>query len=106
MNRIALALFLMLVSSATLSAEDKAKLKGLIVTGGCCHDYGNQKLIIAQGLSQRMSIDFDVVHEGGTGRDHKVSVYNESGWAKKYDVIVHNECFGGVADVGVLFREQ
>ena len=98
MRRIVLSLFLMFVCTATLSAEDKGKLKGLIITGGCCHDYDNQKLIIKQGLSQRISIDFDVVHEGGTGRDHKVSVYSQPGWAKKYDVIIHNECFGGVVE--------
>lgn len=73
-------------------------LKGLIITGGCCHDYENQKRIIAEGLSQRMNITWDFVHEGGAGRDHKISVYSEPGWAKKYDLIVHNECFGGVTD--------
>lgn len=98
MRRPALSLFLMLICVGTLSADDQAKLKGLIITGGCCHDYASQKLIIAQGLSQRMSIDFDIVHEGGSGKDHKVSVYSQPGWAKKYDVIIHNECFGAVAD--------
>jgi len=38
------------------------------------------------------------VHEGGTSRDHKVSVYSEQGWAKKYDIILHNECFGAIDD--------
>ena len=27
-----------------------------------------------------------------------MSVYGDTGWAKKYDVIFHNECFGGVTD--------
>lgn len=89
---------IMSLLTTTASAGDKPKLKGLLITGGCCHDYTNQKLIISQGLSQRLSIEFDVVHEGGTGRNYKVSVYGEKGWASKYDVIVHNECFGGVAD--------
>ena len=82
-------------------AEDsaaKTKLKGLLITGGCCHDYENQKLLITEGVSQRVSISWDIVHEGESGRDHKVSVYQQPGWAKKYDVIVHNECFGGVTD--------
>lgn len=98
MKRLALCLILSLTATLVASAEEKPKLKGLLITGGCCHDYNNQKQIITQGLGQRLSIEFDVVHEGGTGRDHKVSVYSESGWASKYDVIVHNECFGGVAD--------
>lgn len=73
-------------------------LKGLLITGGCCHDYENQKRIITEGISQRANIVWDIVHEGGDGRDHKVSVYTEPGWTTKYDVIVHNECFGGVTD--------
>ena len=79
-------------------ATSTTKLKGLLVTGGCCHDYEKQKRIITEGLSQRLSISWDIVHEGGTGRKHKVSVYQKKGWAKQYDLIVHNECFGAVKD--------
>ena len=81
-----------------IAQEQPRPLKGLLITGGCCHDYENQKRIITEGLSQRVNIQWDVIHEGGTGRDHKVSVYSKPGWAKKYDVIFHNECFGGVKD--------
>ncbi|MCA8999929.1 MAG: ThuA domain-containing protein, partial [Planctomycetaceae bacterium] len=73
-------------------------LKGLLITGGCFHDYDNQKQIIADGISQRANIRWDIVHEGGTTRDHMVSVYKDPHWAMNYDVIVHNECFGGVTD--------
>ncbi len=88
---------LLLISSAT-AADKPAPLKGLLITGGCCHDYPVQKQIITRGISQRVNITWDVVHEGGTSRDHKISVYEQDEWAKKYDVIVHNECFGGVTD--------
>jgi len=94
------ALMMLALLTADVNAEKgaKAKLKGLLVTGGCCHDYTNQKRIITEGLSQRVNIDWDVVHEGGTARDYKVSVYMKKDWAKEYDVIVHNECFGGIKD--------
>lgn len=82
--------------SSNLSAAEP--LKGLLLTGGCCHDYENQKEIITEGLSQRLNITWDVVHEGGDSRDHKLSVYSDPNWAKKYDLIVHNECFGAVVD--------
>lgn len=96
--------FLVSLSSSTSPSVDAGEtkkatpLRGLLITGGCCHDYKNQIRIITEGLSQRVNIEWDVVHEGGTGRDHKISVYKKDGWAKKYDVIVHNECFGGVED--------
>ena len=86
----------------TLVAAHQARaaepLKGLLITGGCCHDYGNQAQIITEGISQRANIEWDVVHEGGTSRDFRISVYEEDDWASGYDVIVHNECFGAVED--------
>lgn len=27
-------------------------IKALLITGGCCHDYAKQKLIISQGISK------------------------------------------------------
>lgn len=93
-----------LLAGSTLTSVQAAepagptKLKGLIITGGCCHDYPNQKQLLAEGLSQRVSISWDIVHEGGTSRDHKISVYGKPNWASQYDVIVHNECFGAIDD--------
>ncbi|MDC0274286.1 MAG: ThuA domain-containing protein [Planctomycetaceae bacterium] len=90
---------LLLVVTAQLQAADKpTKLKGLIIAGGCCHDYPNQSKIISEGMSQRVNISWDTVVEGDGGREHKISVYKNPDWAKQYDVIVHNECFGGVTD--------
>ncbi|MCG6155104.1 ThuA domain-containing protein [Rubinisphaera margarita] len=90
-----------LLPTAQAAEPDGAKptkLKGLLITGGCCHDYENQKRIISEGLSQRISISWDIAHEGGDGRDHQVSIYKKENWADDYDIIVHNECFGGVTD--------
>lgn len=91
-------LAVVLILSAGSPVRADGPLKGLLITGGCCHDYGNQSQIITQGISQRANIEWDVVHEGGEARDFKVSVYGEDDWAAGYDVIVHNECFGAVED--------
>jgi len=97
------SLLIILCVVSSLSAADKpTKLKGLIIAGGCCHDYPNQSIIISQGLSQRVSISWDIIVEGDGGRDHKISVYKDPDWAKQYDVIVHNECFGGVTDADFI----
>ncbi|MCA9086254.1 MAG: ThuA domain-containing protein [Planctomycetaceae bacterium] len=98
--RITVAAFVFqgLAISSTMAAEKAAPLKGLLITGGCCHDYENQKRIITEGISQRVNIEWDVVHEGGDGKEHQISVYKQPGWASKYDVIFHNECFGAVVD--------
>ncbi|MCA9175467.1 MAG: DUF1080 domain-containing protein [Planctomycetales bacterium] len=81
----------------------QTKLKGLLITGGCCHDYVRQVLILTEGLSQRMSISWDIVH-GMTERETKLDVYSKEDWAKGYDIVVHNECFGSVDDVEFVER--
>ncbi len=96
-----LVLSLLLVASA-LQAQT-SPLKVLMVCGGCCHDYENQKHILAEGISARANVEFTIVHEEGpkgkADKEHKVSIYEKADWAKGYDVVLHNECFGGVTDV-------
>tara|TARA_B100000945_G_scaffold12439_1_gene9625 strand:- start:2324 stop:3169 length:846 start_codon:yes stop_codon:yes gene_type:complete len=95
---LTVVLFFLLLAAGTLSAAEKAKVKGLLITGGCCHDYEKQKVIISEGFSQRFSIAWDIVH-ANSDRNTKVDVYNSKDWAKGYDLVVHNECYGGVTDV-------
>lgn len=85
------------------SAAEKAKpIKVLMITGGCCHDYEHQKIILSEGISQRANVEWTIVHQGGSSTDHKVSIYNDKDWAKGYDVVVHNECFANVKDVDFI----
>lgn len=94
-----LATSLLLGSALISAAADGPKpLRALMVCGGCCHDYAHQKEIIADGIRARANVEFTVVHEGGSSRDHKPSVYEKPEWWKGYDVVVHNECFGSVND--------
>jgi len=105
MKRIAYIGFLLLSAAMVVApqsavAEDKApqtKLKGLLVTGGCCHDYKRQTLIITEGLSQRVSISWDVVHESDAGNT-RVSIFEKPNWTEGYDVVVHNECYANIND--------
>lgn len=84
----------------TVAAENAADkpLRAIMITGGCCHDYEKQKIILSGGISQRANVEWTIVHEGGDSRDHMVSTYLKKDWTEGYDVIVHNECFGGVKD--------
>ncbi|MEI6537692.1 MAG: ThuA domain-containing protein [Verrucomicrobiaceae bacterium] len=99
-------LFLLVVGGPTLAADTKP-LRVLMVTGGCCHDYGQQKLILAEGISARANVEFTVVHEEGrdkADKTHKVSIYEKADWAKGFDCVLHNECFGAVEDVAFVER--
>ncbi|MBI3881769.1 MAG: hypothetical protein HY301_17105 [Verrucomicrobia bacterium] len=79
-------------------ADVTTPLHALLITGGCCHDYDNQKLILTQGISARANVSWTILQEGGTDSNHKVSIYSNANWAAGYDIIVHDECFAGVTD--------
>jgi putative membrane-bound dehydrogenase-like protein len=101
-------LSLMLGSVSSLNAQETATsakvesadrpIHALLVTGGCCHDYDRQKLILTRGISARANVRWTVVHQGGTSTDTKIPLYNDPNWADGFDIVVHNECFAHVTD--------
>lgn len=86
-----------LAATAVAFAAQPAPIKALLITGGGFHDYTAQTKTLTAGLAKRVNLDLTVVQEGTT-REHKHSIYANPEWAKGYDVIIHNECFGMVAD--------
>jgi len=97
-----LALSLLCLAAAGGFACAAEPLRALLITGGCCHDYEAQKKILTEGISARANVIWTIVHEGGDSHDHLVSVYQKPDWAKGYDVVVHNECFGAVTNVAFV----
>ena len=96
MQKITCALFLAM-SCGVWAADSIAPLKALLVCGGCCHDYEQQKKILSDGIAARADVTFTIVHEGND-RTNRVSIYEKPNWWKGYDVIIHDECFGFVDD--------
>lgn len=80
-----------------------APLKALMIAGGCCHDYPNQVQILTEGISQRANVEWEIVR-GFNPRDRKLPIYQTDDWAQGYDIVVHNECYGAVADVEFVER--
>ncbi len=76
-------------------------LRALMVCGGCCHDYDAQKKILSEGISARANVTWTIIHEGND-RTHYVSLYTNANWAKGYDVVLHNECFGLATNVAFV----
>ena len=103
---------LLLATVSGASAEPVKPLRGLMVTGGCCHDYTNQKRILAEGLSARLPVQWTVVHDvvlvdgkdTAATREHVTSAYAKENWAEGYDVVLHNECFGAIKDEAFIER--
>ena len=86
------------IAPRSVHAAEVKPLRALLIAGGCCHDYENQKKILADGISARANVTWTVIHEGGNTKNYKISIYEKKDWAEGYDVIVHNECFGDIAD--------
>ena len=108
--RSVFTLFVALLIVLPAAAQDKKKkkkdqpkkppaIKALMIAGGCCHDYPNQVQILTEGISQRAHVEWEVIRGFSGPRDHQLKIYQTEDWAKGYDIIVHNECYGGVEDV-------
>ncbi len=93
---------LTIVIGNMVNASGSQAIRALMISGGCCHDYPNQNLILSEGISKRAHVEWTLVNQGGTSRDVKIPIYDRPDWIHGYDVVVHNECFGGVTDVDWL----
>jgi type 1 glutamine amidotransferase len=87
---------------ALAAAESAPPLKALYVTGGCCHDYNRQKVIIPEGVSARANVVWTVVQDESKGTTSTKTLYAKTDWARGYDVVVHNECFADDKDLDWL----
>ena len=92
---LALALFAGLTS--TLSAEQKP-LRVLIVAGGCCHDYANQKEFLKKGIEARVNATVEVAYDPTKSTKPLFELFKNPDWGKNYDVVVHDECAADITD--------
>jgi len=83
----------------TLSAAEKP-LKGILITGGCCHDYAKQKNIISEGISKRVPVKWEIYFE--MNQQKSKEYLSKKGWADPYDFVVWNHCFAHEADTDFI----
>lgn len=93
-----LCLVPVLMSAGNATAPLPKKLRLLLVTGGCCHNYSFQSEAIKNCLPADVPAEWTVVNEGGTGTQGTISLYDNPDWAKGYDLVIHNECFADTQD--------
>lgn len=80
------------------------RVKALVVSGGCCHDYPYQARMIMDAIGKTVPVDWMVAIQGGRGTRGQLPVYDNADWAKAYDIIVHNECFADITDPAFIQR--
>jgi len=82
-------------------AAEKASpqpLKVLIVAGGCCHDYDTQTKLLKKGIEARVNAAVEVIYNPDTSVKARFPIYESDGWARDFDVIIHDECSAGVTE--------
>ncbi|MFP6671259.1 MAG: hypothetical protein VB857_07580, partial [Pirellulaceae bacterium] len=47
--------------AGVLAEAEEKPIRALLITGGCCHDYARQKLILTRGISARANVQWTVV---------------------------------------------
>ncbi len=96
---VAAVVSLVLIAQSEVRADEPVKpIRALLVTGGCCHDYAKQKVILSEGVSDRANVEWDIVQQGGSATNSKIPLYENPDWAKGFDVVVHNECFAEIKE--------
>ncbi|MFP6665847.1 MAG: ThuA domain-containing protein [Pirellulales bacterium] len=102
--RLFLAAVFALLGPFNATADEGVKssaqkpIRAVIFTGGCCHDYNRQKLLLMDGIGRRTPVDWTVVHEGGTGNHHIYPLLQKKDWSRDFDIVVYNMCFAKTND--------
>ena len=87
-------------------AADVKPLRVLLITGGCCHDYANQKEILKQGIEARANVVVDQIHteipQGTPATKPPLPIYGNPDYAKGYDVVIHDECAADISEPEII----
>ncbi len=98
-HRLLFASLAGLIAFAPLAQADSAKpIRVLLVTGGCCHDYEKQHLILAEGIGARANVEVTFAHNPDKTTKCSFDLYKNKDWAKPFDVVIHDECSADVTD--------
>ena len=101
MKRLLAALLTLTALASTHAAAPKP-LRALVISGGCCHDYALQHVILKEGLEARAHIEVETIHSPDRTTKAKFEKYEKPDWAKGYDVIIHDECSADVKDLAYV----
>ena len=73
-------------------------LRVLLITGGCCHDYAQQKDILKKGLEARANVVVDQIHSSDTSTHPPLVILGNADYAKGYDLVIHDECGADISN--------
>ncbi len=71
--------------AAEESKDEDKPIRALLVAGGCCHDYKQQKDILTKGISARANVQWKIAYDPSTKTDHLNPIYASDDWAKGFE---------------------
>ena len=89
-------------STANAAGAEVKPLRVLLITGGCCHDYANQKEILKKGLEERANVTVDQVHTADGSTRPPLAILGHPDYAKGYDLVIHDECAADLSDPQIV----
>jgi hypothetical protein len=90
-----------LLLNSTQAAE-VSPLRVLLISGGCCHDYSQQKDILKRGLEQRANLVVTQIYTDDPSTKPPLAILGNPDYAKGYDVIIHDECAADINDPALI----
>ena len=86
------------VFAFAVATPAKDPIRALLITGGCCHEYGKQKDVLKQGLEARANIVVDQIHTDDKSTRPPLAILGNPDYAKGYDIVIHDECGADISD--------
>lgn len=84
--------------ATSLHAAETKPLRVLLITGGCCHDYKNQKDLLKKGLEERANVEVTQTHVDNGSTKPPLPILGQPDYANGYDVVIHDECGSDISD--------
>ena len=94
--------FTLAISPVIPAQESQKPLKALLIIGGCCHDYANQKIILKHGIEARANVIVDVVYVPDGNTHPAFPIYGHPDYAQGYDVVIHDECAADITNQEII----
>ncbi len=93
---------LLAIAGPARLAAAPAPLRVLLITGGCCHDYANQKQLLKKGLEARANVVVDQVYSDDGSTKPPLPILGNPDYANGYDLVIHDECGADISDPAIV----
>ncbi len=93
MKHIAAFMLLCLTLCCGLAkGEDAKKIRAVMFVGGCCHDYKQMPVTLAQKISELANVSIDI--KPMATAEAMAAAFADPKFAEGYDLIIYDICFG------------